>query len=1128
MISSTKSFRFTAIMVAALALISINTWFIYHSFQSLSEHEAWVNHTAEVTSTLDRVQIANLNEVTGVRGFLLTGNDNYLDAYNRGVTDMPRALSRLLTLIQDNPAQVENNEILKGLVTAFDEYASSAIEKKRQNKFNAKTVADFVFSGRERVMQIRSQLDLMKGVESELMSKRANQVAESKNFFLLSLLAAALINAIFIVISFVLFKRNHDQTAREAVTNAVEAKVRDQINNLSKRISGEMSAKEVARHALDFLSSHFHFLASHFYAFEKGELTLMSAYGIDSGAEKRATAASSLVQEAVRRKEAWVLDEVPADYWKIKSGLGEAKPTSILFLPITFQDRNFAVLELGSFVKIDHELIKRASRFAETVGIALNAAQSRDILQELLEKSQQQSEELQVQQEELRSNNEELEQQARAMEEQQFSLASKNADLEEVRRQLEQKALDLENSSKYKSEFLAKMSHELRTPLNSLLILSTLLIENKEKNLTDRQREFAGSIHNSGQDLLMLINDILDLSKIEAKKLRLKVDSFAVSSVLAAKDASFSIQAKSKGLQFEIDADEEVRKVIMGTDRQRLDQILRNFISNAIKFTDTGKVTLRVRSTQNGKKVRFDVVDTGVGISPDKIELIFEAFEQADGSVSRKYGGTGLGLTISRELATLLDGRITVQSVLGTGSTFSLEIPVITTFGETENEERNENAVIPQYSAFNRPARKINDEPLINIQEDMKKHATELLKKLDRSRTTIMVVEDDDGFRHAVVEAIEGYDFQSIQCGSGEMALAILEQFAPSAILLDIKLPEVSGFVLLEIIKSRAELRHVPVHIISGLDYQHNALRMGAIGYLTKPVTIEKIGSALERIKSVISGSRRRLLLIEDDQTQRHAITSIIEGEDIEVVSVGSGKEALARLSKEVFDCIILDLKLADTSGFQLLEELNHLSTSIPPIVIYTGKDLSVEEEDYLRKYSESIIIKGARSPERLLDEVNLFLHRVESLLPQDKRNILRVLRSNEQSFEGKTVLIADDDLRNIFSLTSALENKGMNVRIAKDGLEAIEVLEANDDIDLVLMDIMMPRMNGYEAMQAIRKHTNERIRSLPIIALTAKAMKGDHEKCISAGANDYLPKPLNMDNFTTVLKVWLTRSKVV
>jgi CheY-like chemotaxis protein/CHASE3 domain sensor protein len=1121
---SANTTRFGAMFIGALALIALNTWFINYNFDSLSEHEFWVAHTGEVEADLDQALLVTLESVTAMRGYLLAGERVYLDDYRNASGPLQTIAGHIREMTIDNPVQTRNSDLLDIQLKDFKRYLDEAVEAKSKHSFNVGNIDQFFISGKVKIDSIRAILSKMKEHEEGLMLRRSEQVSQSKKYFHFAVLIAALLNALFIVVAFVFVKRNYDQLAREASTNAYESKVKEEINLLSRGVSGELSAKEVAARTLEFLASHFDFLSSHFYAFEAAGLSKLSSYGVSDNEEMSGSrySSSSLVNEAAKRTKPWIVKEVPDNYWRIKSGLGEAKPQNLLFLPIRFQDQNFAVLELGSFAKLSDEVLTRAAKLSEIIGIALNAAQSRDRLQELLEKTQQQSEELQLQQEELRSNNEELEQQAHALEEQQMNMTVKNADLEEIRKQLELKATDLENSSKYKSEFLAKMSHELRTPLNSLLILSTLLFENKEQNLNDRQKQFATSIHNSGQDLLMLINDILDLSKIEAKKLRLKIDSLPINSILTSSEASFSIQAKSKGLTFVVAADPTTRGDIIKTDRQRLEQILRNFISNAIKFTDTGTVTLKVSYTADKKKLNFSVIDTGIGIPDDKIELIFEAFEQADGSVSRKYGGTGLGLTISKELAGLLEGSITVKSHPGEGSEFMLTLPIsISVNGDSSREEMpysNQASVVAA-------VRKRTES--VGMTSQYHEEAVKLTKDIDATKNSILIIEDDERFRQSVVEAVRGYGFQAIECSSGELALEILSRVIPSAILLDIKLPEVSGFVLLEVIKSKPELRHIPVHIISGLEYQHNALRMGAMGYLTKPVTMEKISSALERIKGVISGNKRKILLIEDDETQSQAISQIIEGEDLDVITARTGKEAIENVKNGAFDCIILDLKLGDTSGFKLLEEFNQLNASIPPIVIYTGKDITDEEETYLRKFSESIIIKGARSPERLLDEVNLFLHRVESLLPQDKKNILKMLRSNEQTFEGKTVLIVDDDLRNIFSLTSALESKGISVKIAKDGIEALEALDKNKDVDLVLMDIMMPRMDGYEAMKRIRANADSRIRALPVIALTAKAMKGDYEKCIDAGANDYLPKPINLESFTTVLKVWLSRGKV-
>lgn len=1111
--------RFGAVFFGALALIALNTWFISYNFNNLSRHEYWVTHTAEVEAELNRTEVYALDSMIGARGVLLAGDRVYLDMYRSNSERLSQAPKRIGDMTIDNPAQARNADLLEAEVGDFVSYWGHLVPAGTEKRPQLANLTQFFAEGKSRLDALRTTLTKMKEREDALMVKRAEALTQSKLYFNLAVILGAFLSALFTVLAFVFIRRNYIQINKEAVINAYEAKIKDVIALLSRQLAGELTAHDVAERTLQFLGSHFDFLSSHFYAFDIGGLKRVASYGAAVESELVSSMSNTLVGEAIKRPNPWKVKDIPKEYWKVKSGLGEAKPEQLLFAPIRFQDQNFAVLELGSFSVIDPETVDRIHMLAEVIGVSLNAAQSRDRLQELLERTQQQSEELQLQQEELRSNNEELEQQAHALEEQQHNLVGKNLDLEETRKQLELKARDLENSSKYKSEFLAKMSHELRTPLNSLLILSTLLVENKEKNLNDRQKQFAESIYNSGQDLLLLINDILDLSKIEAKKLRLKVDAFPVNLILLASEASFSIQAKSKGLTFTVDANDSVRGEIIKTDRQRLEQILRNFISNAIKFTDAGTVTLKVDVDSNSKRINFHVIDTGIGVPEDKIELIFEAFEQADGSVSRKYGGTGLGLTISKELAGLLDGTIEVKSNFGEGSAFTLSLPlslnldVHPDLGEPTNH---------RVLGVNEDRKQL--EPNKVEQSANHTEAVSLTKGIDSSKTSILIIEDDERFRQSVVEAVKEYGFQAIECSSGELALEILSQFVPSAILLDIKLPEVSGFVLLEVIKGKPELRHVPVHIISGLEFQHNALRMGAMGYLTKPVTMEKISAALERIKGVISGRKRRILLIEDDFTQSQAISQIIEGEDLEVVTADTGRDALKKVKEGAFDCIILDLKLSDTSGFKLLEEFKHISASIPPIVIYTGKDLTEDEEQYLHQFSESIIIKGARSPERLLDEVNLFLHRVESLLPQDKKNILELLRSTEHSFENKTVLVVDDDLRNIFSMTSALESKGITVKIAKDGIECLEVLEKNANIDLVLMDIMMPRMDGYEAMKRIRASALPKMRTLPIVALTAKAMKGDYEKCVQAGANDYLPKPIKLESLSTVLKVWLSR----
>ncbi|MFN3453827.1 MAG: response regulator [Pseudobdellovibrio sp.] len=703
---------------------------------------------------------------------------------------------------------------------------------------------------------------------------------------------------------------------------------------------------------------------------------------------------------------------------------------------------------------------------------------------------------------------------------------TKNNDLERIHAQLEKHTAELEQINQYKSEFLAKMSHELRTPLNGLLILSALLSENKENNLTEQQRQFAKSINNAGHDLLLLINDILDLSKIEAQKLTLRPEFFSLQDIFESIENTFKHQAESKSLNLILDLPDSIKHLKMNTDRQRLEQIIRNFISNAIKFTENGSITVKAILNESTQDIVFSVKDTGIGIPENKQKLIFEAFEQADGSVSRKYGGTGLGLTISRELSALLGGFVDLESKENDGSTFFLTIPQsLNTADEVTDRDQKTKSTRDLAEIFDKNLSSEKIQPAKSSQTitNYESEVEEILSRIPNNSRSILIVEDDADFRLSIVETVKNYDFFPIEVADGELALAILKKHIPTAILLDIKLPGISGLGILDNIKKIPQLRHIPVHMISGLEYQQNALRMGALGYLTKPVTLDKINAALKRIELLLSNSVKRILLIEDDEKQRFAISSLISGSDVEVVAATNGKVALEKIKTEGFDCIILDLTLPDMTGFDLLAQLNSISVSLPPVVIYTGQDLTDEEDKYLRQFSESIIIKGARSPERLLDEVNLFLHRIESLLPESTKEILYNLRSQEKSFEGKTVLVVDDDIRNIFALTSALEAKGLNVKVARDGLEALEVLEKNSaSVNLILMDIMMPKMNGYDAIKSIRSNENVKISSLPIIALTAKAMKEDHEKCINAGANDYLPKPINIDNLVTILRIWL------
>lgn len=1097
-----------SIYVFTLALFALNGWLLNSKFQHLEKMHNDVARSMQASLALEEL----LTSVRGVQmstlGYLLTDDEAYIRLQEKGIQQshnnfqialslIPETSRRDAALVKFEGTMNERFSMMKDILKA--PRAERAILEKQHG------IAMGV---------LRDQLNEIRESQSVVVEQNKLEVAKAEREFQWILIFSTLLAFLVVTLALLQYRRSHSISARIAKEKADEAWLRDMMAKAAKSVTGEASVEKISQNLLLHLSESLNVAAARIFLNVDGRLKLASEIGVKSSnsqelAEEDHT--RGLVEQGFQRKEIWKIGSVPSDYWKIGSSLGERVPEEIVFVPFSFQDERIGVLELGLFSSLSENEEKLLREMREVIGIGLNAAKSRSDLQIYLEKTQQQAEELQAQQEELRTNNEELEQQARALESHQQTLAIRNRELELSKREIESKAIDLQKSNHYKSEFLAKMSHELRTPLNGLLILSTLLMENKEGNLTVQQTRFAESIKNAGNDLLLLINDILDLSKIEARKLQVRAEEFTIENLMQSKTDNFVMQAKSKGLRFDVKIDDALRGQTLRTDRQRLEQILRNFISNALKFTENGSITLEARELSD-RMIEFKVTDTGIGIPKDKRNKIFEAFEQADGSVSRKFGGTGLGLTISRELASLLGGEVDLESSEGLGSTFYLRIPKVL---QIDTGLHNASQGFEGDAKLTRDLRDA-------VSTDQQRSISKQLQGLNPANKTILIVEDDDKFRQSITEVVGTYGFQPIEATTAEEALNVLEEHTPSAILLDIKLPGMSGLGFLEMIKRTPHMRHVPVHMISALDFQHNALRMGAMGYLTKPVTIEKVRSALERIERVMSQKVRKVLLIEDDQIQNQAISHLISGSDVQVLAAKSGREALRMLEDATFDCIILDLALPDVSGFDVLSELSELQKSLPPIVIYTGKDLSAEEEEHLRKYSESIIIKGARSPARLLDEVNLFLHRMETLLPAEKQQILSHGRTQEDIFDNKTVLVVDDDLRNVFALTSALESKGLNVRIAKNGIEALETIDKHADIDLVLMDIMMPKMDGFEAITQIRRSTTERVRNLPIIALTAKAMREDQEKCIEVGATDYLAKPVNLTNLVTLLKVWL------
>jgi CheY-like chemotaxis protein/signal transduction histidine kinase/HAMP domain-containing protein len=877
----------------------------------------------------------------------------------------------------------------------------------------------------------------------------------------------------------------------------------------------------------------------------------------------------SLVGQAAFEKQRILISNAPDDYVHINSGLGEAKPMNIIVLPIVFEGSVLAVMELASFSRFTETYQSLLDQLTESIGVVLNTIQANMRTEELLTQSQSLAEELQAQQEELtetnkrleqqakslqaseellkqqqeelQQTNEELEEKARLLTAQNEEVEQKNREVEQAKRQLEEKARQLALTSKYKSEFLANMSHELRTPLNSLLILAKLLSDNPEGNLTDKQVDFAKTIHSSGQDLLTLINDILDLSKIESGMMTVALSDVSFREIADLSERTFRQIADDKGLAFIIDQAESLPPAIH-TDPTRLQQVLKNLLGNAFKFTEKGSVTLRMETALSGWSpgheildrasivIAFGVIDTGIGIPEDKQRIIFEAFQQADASTTRKFGGTGLGLSISREIARLLGGEIQVESRPGEGSSFTLYLPSSYVAQMTRRERRDvphepfephgEPSTLETLAPIaDLPSMPVEEPPVVIVEEQVPDDR-DTIQTGDR---TVLIVEDDVAFARILLDMAREKGFKGIVATRGETALQLAARFRPDAVTLDIELPDMEGWTVLDRLKHDRLTRHIPVHIISADEETARGLRLGAFAHAQKPVTKDSLDEAFAKIRGFVERPHKSLLVVEDNDQQRQAIVELIGDGDVEITAVGTGEEALERLRERHFDCMVLDLGLPDMSGFDFINRLkNDLQITDVPIVVYTGRELSRKEETDLKRMADAIIVKDVRSPDRLLDETALFLHRVEENLPESKRKMLEQLHESDPVLAGKKALIVDDDMRNIYALTSLLERHKMKVLYAESGAEGIEMLQRNPDIDVVLMDVMMPEMDGYEAMRRVRGM--DEYRNLPMIALTAKAMKGDREKCMEAGASDYITKPIDAQQLVSLLRVWLYR----
>ena len=1120
-------------VIAALATVLI----ALVNFRTAQVRAQAVEAMDETTVTMRHLNlfVSSLKDAeTGQRGYLLTGDDTYLQPYNLSLGAMERNMARLKELTDDSAVQ-------RRLVLQIDDLRheklrelGETIELRRSKGQEAAVAVTRSDAGRvlmDRIRDLASDLSTLLNQQLESDRKQWVEAASMSTYYSWG--------GSFVLL--VLICLSAAANAREYRLKAQQSWVAAGLNGLSQRIQGDHRLEDLGQLTLEYLAQYLRAAVGAGYVADcNGALTLFGGYALPrERLEQRLLPGEGLVGQVARSRQMLHVRDVPAGHLMVSSSTGQSAPTELLLAPAIENGEVFAVIELGfhrPLTEPERTLMERASGI---LAVAIRAGIDRNRLEALLEETQRQSEELQTQQEELRVSNEELEQQSRILQEsqaqmevQQTELEQTNAHLEAQTQQLEyqreqllraqsamtDKARELELASQYKSEFLANMSHELRTPLNSTLILAKLLSDNKPGNLSAEQVKYAQTIYAAGNDLLALINDILDLSKIEAGQATVSVETVTLSKALQTLIDPLRPLAQEKGLTLTATVAPDA-PATLDTDPQRLGQVLKNLLSNALKFTEKGSVALHV-SRNPGDTLSFAVKDTGIGIPPHQQELIFEAFRQADGSTHRKYGGTGLGLSISRDLAQLLGGSIHVHSTPGEGSVFTLVLPQKLAPSSPEAAPAAPlAAAAPAHTAAPvvAPAASAPAAPPI---------ASPALRRA--SARSILVIEDDVRFAQILSDLAGEMDFDCHLAHNAADGLAYAVHSLPSAIVLDVNLPDFSGLGVLDQLKRNPATRHIPVHVVSVADYSQEALGRGAVGYALKPVKRDELVHALQRLEAKFTQNLRRVLVVEDDERQRESVRHLLTNDDVEIVGAGTAAEALAHLRGSTFDCMVMDLNLPDLSGYELLQQMTEQDgVSFPPVIVYTGRALSRDEEQQLRRFSKSIIIKDARSPERLLDEVTLFLHQVESELSAEHRQMLQVARNRETALEGRNVLVVEDDVRNVFALSSILEPTGIHVEIARNGREALQALEragcgGHPAIDLVLMDIMMPEMDGYTAMREIRNRPEWR--RLPIIALTAKAMKDDQEKCLAAGANDYIAKPLDVEKLLSLVRVWMPK----
>ena len=1170
----------------SILILVVSSSASYISIKKLLDSIYWVNHTQEVIYNLNQGAAILTDGQTSVRGYLITGNEQFISSYKAAEIESNDYFNKLEELTTDNPSQQRILQELKIIRINFFKYLNKQIAKKRLGQ---QTVSFDLNEGRMLMDELRTYFKLIENHEQTLLKKR-NQTSENFGTYSLILIIIAFIISFLISVIFLsrilkdftiraklqielqrkdletatrietistiavnIAKGNYDIKVDDSKSDALGS-VGDSLNNMSSALKtsftllsekewlqsgvaglnnvmlGDKAMHHLSQDIIEYLSIYTNSSAAAFYVLDGDMLCIKAGYSyIPTKNRERIEKGDGLLGQAVVSGKILELKVVPSEYIQVNYALGEIKPSHIVAVPLLDNSTQGAIelVSIHGFSELHLEFLRIVSN---NIAIAIKSTTNRERVFELLEETEAQAEELRIQHSELESMNAELEIQTEKLQASEEELRVQQEELEQTNEELSERSILLEEknteilkksealelSTKYKSEFLANMSHELRTPLNSILLLSRLLSENNNTSMNKDEIEFAQVIQSSGNSLLGLIDEILDLSKIEAGKMELEYLDVTTKEITEGLSGLFTHIAKEKNIKFEIIDDKA--PIIIKTDKMRLEQILKNLLSNALKFTNQGKVTLEIKTSDiDNKIICFIVKDTGIGIPHEKQPLIFEAFQQADGSTKRKYGGTGLGLSISRELAKLLQGEIRLTSIAGKGSTFMLCLPKVLSKSTDKSIaalsiKETENTVVPTENDSNKKyiSTVIPDE----IEDDR--------DSILLGDKVILIVEDDMNFAKSLLAFSRKNGYKTIVAVRGDYALKFAILYRPIGILLDIELPIKSGWEVLEEIKNHPQTKHIPVHIMSSHKFKQESLLKGAVDFLDKPVAFEKIPEVFVRIEHIINKESQKVLIIEDNPKHAKALSFFLENHNINSEIKSDVSDGLKALNKKDIDCVILDMGIPDKQSYEILEGVKK-SPGLEnlPVIVFTGKSLSLKEEVKIKKYADSIIVKTAHSYQRMLDEVSLFLHLMEERKgTDDTRENYKKLNQLNNILLNKKVLIVDDDVRNIYSLTKALEAFKMNVITAFDGNEAIKMLNEHPETDIVLLDMMMPNMDGYETAEKIRD--NRKFIALPVIAVTAKAMTGDREKCIKAGASDYITKPVDIDQLLSLLRVWL------